>query len=252
MKNKKQYIILLLLLLLTQAIALIGVWNLKLGIPGAFTITMLSHVLAIITIIILFLLLFEIIKGNYFKKRIHTKPELNTISVSEKSQIQREFSDPKLLAEKIFKNVLLKRNLASFGEKLLQNLANEFDGMQAVFYLYHEKEKLFKPISNYAILSGNDIKSFAPGEGIVGQAAMEEKITALSNLPPKYRNIHSGLGSGEPLFIYFIPFFTDKNCIAIIELSTFKEIQGNRLTTLNFLIMLGAKKLTQFREKINE
>lgn len=252
MKNKKQYIILLLLLLLLQAIALIGVWNLKMGIPGAFTVTMLSLILAILTISILFLLLFEIIQGNYFRKKIPPKPELNIKNDSEKSQVQREFSDPKLVAEKIFKNVMLKRNLTSFGEKLLQNLSNEFDGMQAVFYLFDNKEKLFKAISNYAILGGDDIKSFAPGEGIVGQATMEEKITVLSNLPPKYRKIHSGLGSGEPLFIYFIPFYSDKNCVAIIELSTFKEIQGNRITILNFLIMQGAKKLSQFREKINE
>lgn len=235
-----------------QAIAILGAWNLKLGMSGGFYITIISLVLGILSITLLFLLLFDIVHGDYFKKRIPPKEVLNTESENEKSQVHREFSDPKLVAEKIFKNVMLRRNLASFGEKLLQNLANEFDGMQAVFYLFKNEEKLFKPISNYAILSGNDIKSFAPGEGIVGQAAMEEKITVLTNLPPKYRNINSGLGSGEPLFIYFIPFFSDKNCIALIELSTFKEIRGNRITILNFLIMLGAKKLTQFREKINE
>lgn len=193
------------------------------------------------------------VKPIYFlRKKPQNKQDVPEGIVPEESHIHREFVDPKSVAEQIFKNVMLKRSLSSFGEKLLQNLANEFDGMQAVFYLFDGKENVFKSLSNYAILAEKDIKNFAPGEGITGQASMEEKITILSNLPEKYRRIHSALGNGEPSFIYFIPFYSEKNCIALIELSTFKEITNNRINILNFLIKLGAKKLTQFREKINE
>ncbi|MCF8381519.1 MAG: GAF domain-containing protein [Bacteroidales bacterium] len=252
MKNKKQYIVPLIFLLLLQVMVFIGAWNLKSGIDNGFQIVIISVFLSILFIVLFFLLIIDKFPKINIRKSDKVKIEAAEKAKEERGMVQREFTDPKIVAEQIFKNVLLRRNLAGFGEKLLQNLANEFDGMQGVFYLFEEEENIYKPLSFYAILSEKDIKSFVPGEGIVGQAAMEEDITVLSNLPQKYRRIQSGLGQGEPSFLYFIPFFSDKNCTAIIELSTFKEITGNRLNILNYLIKLGAKKLSQFREKTND
>ena len=223
-------------LLLLQTIILIGTWNLKSGISLSFIVILLPVILSFFTIIIITTWLLEI-KIFVFKKKKHI----------ESSEIPKEEKP-----QQIFKNVLLKRSYSSFGEKLLQNIAVEFDGIQGVFYLYDKKLDLFKPVSYYALVKESDIKNFSLGEGISGQATVDEKITVLSNLPENYRHISSGLGDREPSFIYFTPLFFEKKCIALIELSTFKEIPENRLAILKYLINLGAKKIIQFREKINE
>lgn len=252
MENKRKYIISILVLLLLQTIVLIGTWNLKSGISLSYLVILLPVILSFFTIIIITLWLLEI-KIFVSKKEKHI--ESSEIPKEEKphaKEVHMEYVDPKMVAERIFKNVLLKRSYSSFGEKLLQNIALEFDGIQGVFYLYDKKLDLFKPVSYYALVKESEIKNFSLGEGISGQATVDEEITVLSNLPENYRHISSGLGNREPSFIYFTPLFFEKKCIALIELSTFKEIPENRLAILKYLINLGAKKIIQFREKINE
>lgn len=238
--------------MLLQILVLIGSWNLKSGVSHSFAVILIPISLSFITIIIITLWLLEI-KIIVFKKKTSLEPsEKSKEEKSNAHEVHREYVDPKSVAERIFKNVLLKRNYSSFGEKLLQNMAAEFDGIQGVFYLSDKVDNIFKPVSFYALIKDSNIKNFSPGEGINGQATIDEKITIISDLPENYRHIRSGLGNREPSFIYFTPLFHEKKCIALIELSTFKEIPDNRLATLNYLINLGAKKLIQFREKINE
>ena len=252
MKNKRKYIISILVLIFLQTIVLIGAWNLKSGISHSFTIILLAIILSFFTIFIIILWILDL---NIFSFKKKAPTELSDIPKEEKAdqqEIHKEYIDPKSVAERIFKNVLLKRSYSSFGEKLLQNIALEFDGIQGVFYLYDKNDELFKPVSYYALVKESDIKNFSSGEGVSGQATVDEKITVLSNIPENYRQISSGLGDREPSFVYFTPLFSEKKCIALIELSTFKEIPENRLAILKYLINLGAKKLIQFREKINE
>jgi len=230
---------------------LIYSWNLKSGITNSFTGILVALGLSFFGIVLLTLWLFDLKVLVFKKKEASRLPEKTEKKPDDIQRVHREYFDPKSVAESVFKNVLLKRSTSSFGEKLLQNMAAEFDGVQGVFYLYDKKENLFKPTSYYALIKGNDIKNFSPGEGVCGQAVMDEKITTLSNLPENYRRINSGLGERDPSFIYFTPLFFEKNCIALIELSTFKEIPENRISVLNYLINLGAKKLVQLREKIN-
>lgn len=182
------------------------------------------------------------------KKQEAVKEILNKDSGT---KIHREYIDPKTLAERIFKNVMLKRSLTSFGEKILQNLGQEFESMQGIFYILQEKD-LFSPVAYYAISEKDKISSFQSGEGINGQAVIDEKVTILTDLPDSYRLVLSGLGQSHPGYLYFVPFFIENKCIALIEFSTFREISESRLNILNYLIQLGAKKLNQFREKINE
>ena len=47
--------------------------------------------------------------------------------------------------------------------------------------------------------------NFKLGEGLVGQCAQERKPVALSNLPPGYLRIASGLGNAAPVQAVALP-----------------------------------------------
>lgn len=163
----------------------------------------------------------------------------------------KEIINPKTSVEKLLKNVMLKRSAETFGEKLLSNFARGFDIVQGVFYEYNKSDRRFEPRSFYAITDPQNVDSFKPGESIPGQAVMKEDITEMKNIPESYRIIESGLGNRSPKFIYFIPLLHEKTCIALLEISTFKEISEQKLDALKFFMSFAGKKFSQFREKIN-
>ncbi len=248
-KNIKLNIILLWFQSFLLLLILIFLWNLKSGQEKAFGWALGSIILSF-----LILLLFSFsLKSKIrlpFQKDKH--PVLENSEKADKTNIHREYIDPKTVAERIFKNTMLKRTISSFGEKILQNLSGEFEIMQGIFYILEEKDKKFYPRSFYAMVDQERITSFSPGEGLTGQAVTEDKPTILSNLPDDYRRVVSGLGNLNPRYLYLIPLLSDNKCIALIEMSSFNEISENRLNILTYLMSLGAKKLIQFREKINE
>ncbi len=56
------------------------------------------------------------------------------------------------------------------------------------------------------------------GEGLIGQAAIEQQPKLLDNVPADYLKIHSGLGETAPNSIYLIPIVFEGQTLAIVEL----------------------------------
>jgi CHASE3 domain sensor protein len=61
---------------------------------------------------------------------------------------------------------------------------------------------------------------FQLGEGLVGQAALEQQSILVTDIPEDYIAIQSGLGETIPQNILVIPFFYEKNVKGIIEIAT--------------------------------
>ncbi|MBS9523888.1 response regulator [Litoribacter alkaliphilus] len=61
------------------------------------------------------------------------------------------------------------------------------------------------------------------GEGLVGQAALEEKTIVFSNIPKDYLPITSGLGTKEPNHIIVFPFIYNGELKGVVELGTADE-----------------------------
>ena len=183
------------------------------------------------------------------KRRDDGKPEQK---IPEKNILPREFIDPKLSAEKLFKNVHLKTSLRSFGKKLLGNISDDMEIMQGIFYIFSQTENIYEPVATYALTDNPHIRNFSPGDGITGEAVRKKEVTLVRDLPEGYRQIASGLGSRSPGFIYFIPLIYEDACLGLVEISTFKEFPENKLSALGYCIHLGGIKLRQFLEKMNE
>lgn len=75
-----------------------------------------------------------------------------------------------------------------------------------VFYIFDSKEERFSLVGSHGYkLRKNFNQHFRLGEGIVGQCAAERAPILLSDLPPDYMHVASGLGASLPRFVLAAP-----------------------------------------------
>src|SRR5258708_4985750 len=77
----------------------------------------------------------------------------------------------------------------------------------AFFMMDHDgAAPVLKLVATYAYKDRKSVANrFRPGEGLVGQCALEKKSILLSRVPPDYIQINSGLGEAPPLNIILLP-----------------------------------------------
>jgi HAMP domain-containing protein/CheY-like chemotaxis protein/signal transduction histidine kinase len=130
----------------------------------------------------------------------------------------------------------LKTNLAKFsrmmqGQKDLQSISrlimSELTPLVgahhgAFFLAEDEGGLLLKLIASYAYKERKQVANrFRPGEGVVGQSALEKKPILLTGVPEDYIIISSGLGEAPPRNIMVLPVLFEGEVKAVIELASF-------------------------------
>ncbi|MFZ0929768.1 MAG: response regulator, partial [Syntrophobacteraceae bacterium] len=71
-----------------------------------------------------------------------------------------------------------------------------------------------------------------PGEGLVGQAAVEGNIISITNIPEDYIRINSSFGDSPPRNIAAVPFVFENAVKGVIELGSFEEFSDEKLDFL--------------------
>ena len=73
------------------------------------------------------------------------------------------------------------------------------------------------------------------GEGLVGQAALDKKTIAISDAPPGYIKVGSGLGEATPADILVMPVLFEDQALGVIELASirpFSEVHRDFLARI--------------------
>ncbi len=90
---------------------------------------------------------------------------------------------------------------------------------QSVF----QRGKTLRLIASYAYKERKNVaNTFRLGEGLVGQSALEKEAILLTNVPPDYIQINSGLGEAEPLNVLVLPILFEDDTRAVVELASFQ------------------------------
>lgn len=79
-------------------------------------------------------------------------------------------------------------------------------------------------------------RSFEFGEGLVGRAALEKEPIYMTDMPPDYIKIRSGLGEDVPSAILLVPVMLDNNVLGVMELASLGEIPAYQI---EFIRQLG-------------
>ncbi|MGO9452725.1 MAG: HAMP domain-containing protein [Candidatus Binataceae bacterium] len=136
----------------------------------------------------------------------------------------------------------LKSNLAKFssmmqGQKTLEAVSRMImseltplvSAHQGAFFLMDidEGAPILKLTNAYAYRERKGLANrFRIGEGLVGQCALEKKSILLTNAPPDYIHISSGLGEAPPLNIIVLPILFEGEIKAVIELASFNSFSS--------------------------
>jgi signal transduction histidine kinase/DNA-binding response OmpR family regulator/HAMP domain-containing protein len=155
----------------------------------------------------------------------------------------------------------LKTNLAKFtrmlqgqkemltvGKLILSELAPVVGAQHGVFYVMQQpredaideserNEAFLKLLASYAYRNRKNVANkFALGEGLVGQAALEKERILITNAPPDYVQITSGLGAAPPTNIIVLPVLFEGQVKAVLELSSFESFSPIHQAFLDQLV----------------
>ena len=93
-----------------------------------------------------------------------------------------------------------------------------------------EEERYLEVSGSYAFDREKLIdRSFKFGEGLVGRAAIEKELIYVSDLPPDYMKIRSGLGENAPSSILLVPVVLDQQVMGVMELASLGEMPGYQI-----------------------
>ncbi|MBN1789768.1 MAG: GAF domain-containing protein [Bacteroidales bacterium] len=148
----------------------------------------------------------------------------------EKEKIEEEDIDKS--TEGILAGLKGIRTETGLCNKVLTNLANQLGFVQGIFYVKETGGELFNAAGDYA-LTGMKPKSFKAGENLPGQVAVHKAPVTVYDIPEEYFSISSGLGSSKPRFLILAPVLFKEECVAVLELASFKKPDELTIKVLN-------------------
>ncbi len=113
-------------------------------------------------------------------------------------------------------------SLEDISKKVLIYLCNRLDGK--VGALYNLESSVLRRTGSFAFTENSGKGIIRLGEGLVGQAALENKPIVLKEIPENYLNVTSAIGSSKPNQIVLLPLVTDNAVKGVIEIGFFDRV----------------------------
>jgi len=123
---------------------------------------------------------------------------------------------------------LLSRNIISF-------VCQKIDAQVGAFYLV--EDETIRLTGSYAFKVRKDfVNTFSIGEGVVGQAVLEQQILVLAKVPNDYFSVSSGLGNTIPKVLSVIPIIWEEQVVAVLEMGSLTSFTDDQEALLNTLV----------------
>ncbi len=127
-----------------------------------------------------------------------------------------------------------EQEIDELATNIISGICNYINSPTGGLYIVNQIKHTIKFEGGYAWHNSKTIRhEYHFGEGMVGQAAVEQQPKLLEHIPSDYIKIHSGLGESVPTSIYLIPIVFEENTIAVIELGLTKKPDESTLLFLN-------------------
>ncbi|MCP4687010.1 MAG: GAF domain-containing protein, partial [Desulfobacterales bacterium] len=111
----------------------------------------------------------------------------------------------------------------ALGANIIGFLAECMDAGVGALYMADE-DGVLRMIGSYAWTFRKRLSNkYSPGEGLVGQAALEKKKILISHCPGEYISIQSGLGAARPKNIMIYPLMLEGAVKGVVELGSFDD-----------------------------
>ncbi|MDD2732989.1 MAG: response regulator [Desulfuromonadaceae bacterium] len=147
------------------------------------------------------------------------------------------------------------KSAPEFSEQALAFLVTYLRAGVGVFYLYEESEGALFCAATYACTGKADpVVRLCLGEGIAGQAALEQKMICLDTVPPDYLRISSGLGESKPAHSVALPLVHNGILTGLLEIASFTPFSEDDQEFLHRIMepLAAALSITKSRQRVNE
>jgi HAMP domain-containing protein/signal transduction histidine kinase/DNA-binding response OmpR family regulator len=131
-----------------------------------------------------------------------------------------------------------QKDLLTVGRLILSELAPVVSAQHAVFYILDTSTETaeLSLLAGYAHQGQGAVGSrLRMGEGLVGQCALEKQKILLTNVPPDYIRISSGLGDAAPQNIIVLPVVFEGQVKGVLELASFERFNPTHQAFLDQL-----------------
>ncbi len=132
-----------------------------------------------------------------------------------------------------------QRDLSTVTALILSELAPLVSAHHGMFYMMDSagEESRLNMVASYGYRPLNQFStSFAPGEGLVGQCALEKQRVWLTDVPRDYIMVSSGLGAAPPTNIVVLPILFEQQVKAVIEIASLDRFTETHLSFLDQLM----------------
>jgi CheY-like chemotaxis protein len=146
-----------------------------------------------------------------------------------------------------------EQNLTELSDNVLRFLAEYLEAQAGALFV--EETGAFLLRGRYAIPPGSRLREqFTFGEGLLGQAARDQRPVVVNDVPEGYLAIGSGLGSGLPRHLLIGPLVADRRVQAVVELGFVQPVDSVELELLERLSesIAVAVRSAQYRNRLQE
>lgn len=113
-----------------------------------------------------------------------------------------------------------ERSIKDLSDSLLHCLNQQLGSLVGALYMVDGDKLVMKSSYAFTFRKGES-HQFKLGESMVGQAAMEQNLFVVRDLPDDYAPVSSGLGSARPKEVLVTPLLLNGKLLAVLELMSF-------------------------------
>jgi signal transduction histidine kinase/CheY-like chemotaxis protein len=125
---------------------------------------------------------------------------------------------------------------AEFAAILLSRISESFDLLYGAFYLTDQASLRFARVGSFATDVATEPREFAPGEALVGQAAVERRTLQITSTGDKPLQVSTGAGTVSPACVLFEPVINQDVVLAVIELALSAPLSARQQALLDALV----------------
>ena len=121
-----------------------------------------------------------------------------------------------------------------------------------LFYSFDDARQRLDLLGSYGLrLSNRSADQYMPGEGLVGQCAVERKMIILDQVPADYLHIDSGSGEAVPSHVVILPVLYRETLIGVLELASFAALTALQRQLLDELLPIVALALENLNQAVH-
>ncbi|RZL10443.1 MAG: GAF domain-containing protein [Rubrivivax sp.] len=124
-----------------------------------------------------------------------------------------------------------EQRLETLGDNVLTFLADYLDAQVGAVYIA-EGDGRFRRFAGYAMAPDAQQEVLRPGDGLLGQAAKENRALHIKDVPEGYLPVASSLGRARPMELLLSPASVDGVVYAVVELGFFHPAQASDVELL--------------------